>query len=249
MLFRKKHIRADIAYLKQENAISRKKIGWLVLAGGLLLGINWLSFIYVVNHVNLKSAAFAYMVCPIVTAIGGFFILKEQLSRLKVIAVGIALMSIIISAQGSLTDVLWAIFIAASFAFYLIVQRVIVKLDKINLLGIQLGIIGLLVLPIFLYQPQLFPLELNFWANILAIAVLFTVIPLLLSSYSLIGLPSSTFGIIIYLNPIISFATAFAYFNEEIKREQLYAYSLLFASVVIFNWDVIRGFFNKKAIQ
>jgi len=249
LFFRKKQIRADVAYLKSESPASRKKILWLVLSGGLLLGANWLVFIYVVNHVNLKSAAFAYMVCPLLTAIGGFFILREKLSRLKVVAVGIALMSILMSAQGSLMDVLWSVFIATSFALYLIIQRVIVKLDKINLLGIQLAIISLLVLPIFLYRSQLFPVELNFWVNIFAIALLFTVIPLWLSSYSLIGLPSSTFGIIIYLNPIIAFATAFVYFDEEVRKEQLYAYALLLASVIIFNWDAISKIFNKKVIK
>lgn len=249
LLFRKKQIRADVAYLKLESTASRKKILWLVLSGGLLLGANWLVFIYVVNHVNLKSAAFAYMVCPLVTAIGGFLILREKLSRLKVVAVGVVLMSILISAQGSLMDVLWSVFIATSFALYLIIQRVIVKLDKINLLGIQLAIISLLVLPIFLYRSQLFPVELNFWVNIFAIALLFTVIPLWLSSYSLIGLPSSTFGIIIYLNPIIAFATAFVYFDEEVRKEQLYAYALLLASVIIFNWDAISKIFNKKVIK
>ncbi len=249
LLFRKKQIRADVAYLKSESSASRKKILWLVLSGGLLLAINWLAFIYVVNHVNLKSAAFAYMVCPLITAVGGFFILKERLSRLKLMAFGVALMSILISAQGSLIDVLWSVFIAASFALYLIVQRVIVKLNKINLLGVQLAVISLLVLPVFLCQPQLFPIELHFWVNVFVISLLFTVIPLLLSSYSLIGLPSSTFGIIIYLNPIIAFATAFLYFDEGIRKEQLYAYSLLFASVIVFNWDVISRVFNTKVIK
>lgn len=246
LLFRKKQIRADIAYLKQESVTNRKKIAWLVLLGGILLATNWLIFIYVVNHVNLKSAAFAYMVCPLLTAIGGFLILKEQLSKLKFVAIGIALVSILISAQGSLMDVFWSVFIAISFALYLIVQRVIVKLDKINLLGVQLAIVCVLVLPLFFYQSQLVPMEWNFWVNIFAIALLFTVIPLLLSSYALIGLPSSTFGIIIYLNPIVAFATAFLYFDEVVRKEQFYAYSLLLGSVIIFNWDTLSKIFGKK---
>ena len=71
---------------------------------------------------SLKSAAFAYMVCPLITALGGFLILKEKLSSRKFIAIGIAALSIIILAWGSAPDVSWSVFIASFYAFYLIVQ-------------------------------------------------------------------------------------------------------------------------------
>ena len=141
---------------------------------------------------------------------------------------------------------LWSVFIAASFAIYLIVQRVLVGIDKFNLLGVQLLIVGLLILPAYLYNPEPFPIESHFWTNITLIALLFTIIPLLLSSYSLIGLPSSTFGIIIYLNPIVAFAVAFFYFDEQITIHQLYAYSLLLVSVVLFNWHVLSNAFQNR---
>lgn len=247
LLFRRQQIRADISYIRSQSPQDRKKIYWLTLASGLLIAINWLSFIYAVNHVSLKSAAFAYMVCPLITAMCGFFILKEKLSTLQFSAIGIALLSILILAQGSFIDVLWSVFIATSFAFYLIVQRVIIGIDKFNLLGIQLIVISLLVLPLFLYKPEPFPIESHFWVNTIVISLLFTVIPLLLSSYALIGLPSSTFGIIIYLNPIVAFAIAFSYFGEGINIHQLYAYVLLLISVVVFNGNVLGPFFRKKS--
>ena len=75
----------------------------------------------------------------------------------------------------------------------------------------------------------------------------FTVIPLFLVSYSLIGIPSSTLGIIVYLNPIIAFSVAFLYFEEDINGDQLFAYMLLLLSIIIFNWDSINKFLNKKS--
>ena len=246
LIFRRKQLRADITYIKLQPAQNRRNMYWLILASGVLVAVNWLSFIYAVNHVSLKSAAFAYMVCPLLTAMCGFFILKEKLSRLQFCAIGVALISILISAQGSFIDVLWSVFIAASFAIYLIVQRVLVGIDKFNLLGVQLLIVGLLILPAYLYNPEPFPIESHFWTNITLIALLFTIIPLLLSSYSLIGLPSSTFGIIIYLNPIVAFAVAFFYFDEQITIHQLYAYSLLLVSVVLFNWHVLSNAFQNR---
>ena len=246
LLFGRHNLARDLAYMRSESDTTRKRICLLVVLNGLLLGSNWLVFIYAINHVSLKSAAFAYMICPLLTAMGGFLILKEQLSKNKFIAIGIALVSLIICAQGSVMEVLWSTFIAATFAFYLIIQRMLIQLNKLNMLGVQLGIVTLLVLPIFLCLPEKFPADTVFWSNISAIAILFTVIPLLLSAYALIKVPSSTFGIMIYLNPVVAFLVAFIYFGEGIRQDQLYAYSLLLLSVILFNWDMIGKIFDKQ---
>ena len=246
LLFRRKEIRRDIAFLRLSSPQSRKRIYLLTLIAGVLITGNWFTFIYAVNNVSLTSAAFAYMVCPLITAMGGFLILKEHLTRIKLVAIGIALVSILILAQGSLVEVLWSVFIASLYAFYLIIQRVITQLDKLNVLGVQLIISLVIMLPLFIYNHTAFPMELSFWVNILIISVVFTIIPLFLSLYALIGMPSSTLGIIIYLNPVIAFAVAFLYFNDKINPYQVYAYSLLFAAVVVFNWNLIGSIFQKR---
>ncbi len=33
-------------------------VWFLTLAGGALLTVNWLTFIYIVNHINIKTASF-----------------------------------------------------------------------------------------------------------------------------------------------------------------------------------------------
>jgi len=244
LIFRRSEVKSDIAFLRLSAPEDRRKIFILTLIAGLLITGNWFTFIYAVNNVSLTSAAFAYMVCPLITAIGGFLILKEHLTRIKLIAIAIAFVSILILAQGSLVEVLWSIFIASLYAFYLIIQRVITKLDKLNVLGVQLIISFLIMLPLFLYRHDPIPTEISFWLNILLISVVFTIIPLFLSLYALIGMPSSTLGIIIYLNPVIAFAVAFLYFNDPIHPYQVYAYTLLLVAVVVFNWSLIAGMFK-----
>ncbi len=246
LLFRKSHIKSDIEYIQKEENYSVKKIIWLSLLAGLLITGNWFTYIYVVNNVSLKSAAFAYMVCPLITALGGFLILKEKLSTLKLIALGFALVSIVILAQGSLRDVLWSVLVAALYSFYLIIQRVMVRIDKFNMLGLHLLIAALLMLPFFLSDFDFLPSDPNFWITIVVISVFFTIIPLFLSLYALIGMPSSTLGIIIYINPIVAFAVAFFYFHEEISIYQVYSYLLLLAAVVVFNWATIKEILFKK---
>jgi chloramphenicol-sensitive protein RarD len=239
-LFRKNQIKLDIEYIQKEEIYSLKKLIWLSLLAGLLITGNWFTYIYVVNNVSLKSAAFAYMVCPLITALGGFLILKEKLSTLKLVALGFASVSIVILAQGSLKDVLWSVLVAALYSFYLIIQRVMVRIDKFNMLGLHLLIAALLMLPFFLSDFEFLPSDPKFWITIVVISVFFTIIPLFLSLYALIGMPSSTLGIIIYINPIVAFAVAFFYFHEEISMVQVYSYLILLVAVIVFNWATIK---------
>ncbi|TKC03270.1 EamA family transporter [Pedobacter cryotolerans] len=246
LLFRRKYLRQDFQYYKSVTLKERKIIIWQIVGASILLTLNWYTFIYAVNNVSLKSAAFAYMVCPLITAFGGFLILKEELSRIKLIALGIALLSIVLLATGSIIEVLWSVGIAALYAFYLIIQRKMQHLDKLNVLALQIAIAVILMMPFYLYHHEAFPEGLWFWSHITIIAIVFTVIPLFLSLYALIGIPSSTLGIIIYLNPIIAFAIAVLYFDEQISFNQLLAYLLLLFAVFLFNWYLIKDIFNFK---
>jgi chloramphenicol-sensitive protein RarD len=246
LLFRKKQVKSDFKFIAEQDQFNRKKTIWLSLLAGVLITGNWFTFIYAVNNVNIKSAAFAYMVCPLITAMGGFFILKEKLTNTKLIALVLASISIIILATGSLTDVLWSILIASLYSFYLIIQRVMQGIDKFNMLGLHLLIATLLMLPFFIYEFQGLPNDLRFWLTIIVISIFFTIIPLFLSLYALIGMPSSTLGIIIYINPIVAFAVAFFYFHEGISMFQLYSYALLFMAVIVFNWAILKEIIIKS---
>lgn len=235
LLFRKKNLQQDWNYLRSEPKANRKKLIGLILLAGILITGNWYSFIFAVNHVSLKSAAFAYMVCPLLTALGGYMILKEHLTPIKLVAIALAFISILILAQGSFIEVIWSVFIASLYALYVIIQRVVREIDKFNMLGVQLIISLLLMLPLFIYQGNSLPADPVFWINILVISVVFTIIPMFLSLYALVGIPSSTMGIIIYVNPVVAFAVAILYFNEGITSFQMLAYSLLVAAIVVFN--------------
>ncbi len=246
LLFRRKYLKQDIQYFKSVLPKQKKIIFWQIIGATILLTLNWYTFIYAINNVSIKSGAFAYMVCPLITAFGGFIILKEELSRVKLISLGIALLSIIMLATGSFIEVLWSVIIAALYAFYLIIQRKMQHLDKLNVLACQITLAVVLMLPFYIYHHQGFPTGGWFWGHIIVIAALFTVIPLFLSLYALIGIPSSTLGVIIYLNPIIAFTVAVLYFDEHISFHQLLAYLFLLFAVFLFNWNLIKDIFTFK---
>lgn len=239
LLFRKAYLRQDVAYYKSHTQNKKAFWGILFLSSVLLTG-NWLSYIYLVNYISVQAGAFAYMVCPLITAIGAFFILKEDLSRLKWVAIGISILSAVILGWGHAVEVFWSFFVAALFAGYLIVQRSIQGFNKLNLLGLQLLLSCIFIVPLEFINHYPVPSETSFWINILILAVIFTIIPLFLSLYAMIKIPASTAGILIYINPIIAFVVAFFYYHEGFTTQKLISYSLLGIAVVLFNWEYLK---------
>lgn len=244
--FRRSKIKRDFDMFKQMPIKERKKQGGLIVIGSIILMANWLVFIIVMNHVSVKAASLSYLVCPILTTLLGFFILKEQLGREKWIAVAISVMSCLILSFGHLEDLLYSLFVALAFAFYLIIQRQLNRFDSFNLLMMQLLVVALLMLPFAWKMAGPVPTEPVFYYCISAIVLLFTIVPMFLNNFALKGINSSTAGILIYLNPIVNFLLAIFYYKEAINGSQIMAYGLILVSILVFNSRIIFKQFQAK---
>ncbi|MDI1255354.1 MAG: EamA family transporter [Flavobacterium sp.] len=241
LIFRKHILKNDISVLKSMDAKARYKTFFLTVVGGFLLIVNWFLFIYAVNHVSLKSASFAYLICPIITTILAYFILKEKLGKWQWFAVGLSLISCVLLSLGSIHDLIFSLVIALSFAFYLITQRKNNQFDRFVVLTVQMLIAAIVVLPFFPKYSGEVPTEALFYTMLTLIVVVFTIIPLFLNLYALKGMNSSAVGILMYINPLINFFLAVFYFHEAINTLQLVSYFIILISVVIFNGKALFG--------
>ena len=179
-----------------------------VLGGGLFLTANWFFFIFVLNHRSIKAASLAYLVCPILTTVLAWLILKERLSRGQWVAVGMSVCGCLLLAFHHLVDLLYSLVIAVSYAFYLISQRKNYGIDKFLLLTVQVAFSALLLLPFYPIYRGPVPTAALFYILIGVIALFFTIIPLWLSLFALQRLKSSTVGVILYINPLLGFVIA-----------------------------------------
>lgn len=235
ILFRKNELKIDLKIYQNLSFSQKRKTIFLTVFGGFLLIFNWYLFMYAVNHVSLQSASFAYLICPIITTILAFFILKEKLSNWQWLAVFLCVISCGILSYGHTKELLYSLIIAISFALYLISQRKNNQFDRFVILTIQLIIASLVILPFYpIYSDEL-PTENLFYILLIVIVVLFTIIPLFLNLYALKGMNSSAVGILMYTNPLINFFLAIFYFHEEIQLSQIVSYFLILVSILIFN--------------
>lgn len=241
LFVRIKVLKESVATFKAMPVARKRQVAFLTLIGGVLLTANWFFFIYVMNHISVKAASFAYLVCPIMTTVIAFFVLDEKLSKWQWTAVMLSVLSCILLSFNNIADILYSLIVAASYAFYLVSQRKNAGIDKFLVLTIQIVFSALLLLPFYPEYSAALPTEASFYILITLIAVVFTIIPLFMNLYALQGVTSSTMGILLYINPLMNFAIALFYFHEQINSMQVTAYSLILLSIIIFNERFIFG--------
>ncbi|MCF0043313.1 EamA family transporter [Dyadobacter fanqingshengii] len=241
LFVRIKVLKENISIFRQMPVAQRKRVTILTLAGGFLLTANWFFFIYVMNHISVKAASFAYLVCPIMTTVIAYFVLNEKLSKWQWTAVLMSVASCMLLSFSNVADIAYSLIVAASYAFYLVSQRKNTGMDKFLVLTVQILFSALLLLPFYPQYSEALPTEFSFYALIFLIAVLFTIVPLYMNLYALQGVTSSTMGILLYINPLMNFVIALLYFHEPINAIQITAYSLILISIVVFNERFIFG--------
>ena len=235
VLFRTKVVKSNYEFFLQLSIAQQRSLLLQLAGGGLFLTGNWFFFIYVVNHISVQAASFAYLVCPILTTLLSFTFLNEKLNRNQWIAVIMSAISCIILSFNHVLDVCYSLIIALFFALYIICQPKQKGLDKFLILTIQVICSAVLLLPFYPFSRGTVPASASFYTCIFIIAVLFTILPLWLNLYALKGLRSSALGILLYINPLMNFALAILYYKEKITSLQALAYFTIFISVVLFN--------------
>lgn len=247
LLFRKKQTMHNLKIFNRFDGHEKRKTILLNVISAALLALNWYLFIYVMNHISVNATSLSYLICPILTTVLATLFLRERLSALQWIAVGVSFLSYIFLSIGHFTDLVYSLVIALSYAIYLVLQKRNNQLDKFFTLSFQIIIGSILVIPLYYLsgqQPQ--EKTVFFYIILMLIAIVFTIIPMYLNVYALKGLNSSVVGIFIYINPILSFLLAIFYFDENINWLQGISYGLIFLSLFLFNSSMIQTYLSKE---
>jgi chloramphenicol-sensitive protein RarD len=246
LFLRPKITKKNIEIFQALNSKQKFKLIGINLISAVLLAINWYLFIYVMNNISVNATSLAYMLCPIITTVLASLFLKEILTRIQWLAVILSLGSCIALGIGHLTEVSYSFVIALSYAVYLVIQKNNHRLGRFFTLTFQVVAGTLMILPLAQNLSDVPAKNEFFFLIALLIAVVFTIVPMFLNVFSLNGLNSSTVGIFIYINPILSFLLAVFYFGEQMNSIQIIAYSVVFISVILFNYNIIADLFKHK---
>ncbi|WP_372756503.1 EamA family transporter [Mariniflexile sp.] len=246
LFLRPKALKRNIKLFQSLPEKNKRNIVIINLLSGLFLALNWFIFIYVMNNVSVSATSLAYLICPILTMVMAFLILKEKLFKVQWLSVGLSLISCLLLSFGNFIDLFYSMIIAFTYAIYLVLQRKNQEMDRFLVLTFQIGIAVILLLPFMPANVSNIEKTTFFYAIIALIAIVFTIVPMYLNIYALKGLNSSIIGVFIYLNPIINFLLAVFYFKEHISFLQALSFSLIGMSVIIFNIPNFRNHRKKR---
>ena len=213
--------------------LPRKTILTLMLSG-LLVGFNWLLFVWAVTHDRVLATSLGYFINPLVNVVLGFAFLHERLTRIQSLAVAIAAAGTIYLTW-YLGGAPWiALALAVTFGLYGLVRKKLGVEPMIGLLWETL----LLITPALVYFAwALFAGSLQFMYHsvqldlLLLMAGLVTVLPLIWFNLAVQNLSLTNLGFFQYLTPSISFALAVFVYHEPFTRGHAVAFSCIWLAL------------------
>ena len=233
----------------RDTLTSKPKV-LLLIATSVLIGANWLIFIWAVNSNHMLDASLGYYINPLINVLLGMLFLGERLRKLQWFAVALAAVGVLIQliAFGSIPVV--AIALACSFGFYGLMRK------KLNLEA-QTGLFieTLILLPVaagnllFIADSPTShftanPIQLNL---LLVAAGVITTLPLLCFTGAATRLKLSTLGFFQYIGPSLMFLLAVLIYGEAFSTDKAITFAFIWGALVVFSFDGLRN--NKKSKQ
>ncbi|EAP2214448.1 EamA family transporter RarD [Salmonella enterica] len=222
-----------------------KKIFLLALSA-VLVGGNWLLFIWAVNNHHMLEASLGYFINPLVNILLGMIFLGERFRRMQWLAV---ILAVILAVCGVLVQ-LWtfgslpiiALGLAFSFAFYGLVRKKIAVEAQTGMLVETLWLLP--VAAIYLFGIADSPTS-HMGQNALSLNLLLmaagvvTTIPLLCFTGAATRLRLSTLGFFQYIGPTLMFLLAVTFYGEVPGADKMVTFAFIWVALAIFVMDAI----------
>ena len=209
----------------------------LLFISGILVSINWGTWLYAVSVNKLLDSSLGYYIYPIISVFLGKLFLKEKLNfnqTISVILVGLSLIYFLIK----LNELPWiGLTVAITFSLYGLIRKKIKVSSDIGLL-IETLLISPIAIGIFIY---LVNIDINifspnepllsfylFWAGFMTLVPLF----LFTLGFKLIGIGPAS--MILFLTPTSQFILGVFFFNEILTFEKLFGFIIIWLAVSIY---------------
>ena len=209
----------------------------IYLIAALLIGVNWLTYVWAVNAGFIVETSLGYFINPLLSVLMGVLFLGERLRPMQGIPVALAAIGVayLTFVYGQLPWI--ALLLAFSFGFYGLVKK-LAPLGPVHGLTLETGI---LFLPAFVYlgivesnNTAAF-LHSGITSDLLMIgAGVVTTIPLLMFASAAKQIPLTMIGLLQYIAPTIQFLIGVLIYKETFDQSRLIGFSIVWLALIIF---------------
>ena len=213
----------------------------------VLIGINWLVYVWAVNANFIVETSLGYFINPLLSVLMGVIFLKERLRLAQWIPVVLAAIGVtyLTFIYGRLPYI--ALTLAFSFGLYGLVK-------KLSPLGSLYGLTietAILFVPALIY---LIAMEANSTAAFLHTGIssdllmigagVVTTIPLLMFASAAKSIPLWVVGLLQYIAPTIQFLLGVFLYKEPFSQHQLIGFGIVWAALIFF---VVENYLANRA--
>ena len=217
--------------------IQKKRNIFIFFVSGLLISINWFTWLYAVQTNNLLDGALGYYIFPILSVFLGIIFLKERYNKNQIISVFLVITALVYLLI-KLGQVPWiGVTVAVTFSLYNLIRKKIKISSDIGLL-LETLLISPIAIILFIYliydNTNIFSFSepilsfYLFWAGIMTLVPLFWYI----KGFNLIGIGPAS--MIFFLTPTAQFILGLYYYNEPLVFDELISFIFIWIAVVIY---------------
>ncbi len=218
-----------------------RTLGLLAISAALI-SVNWLVYIWAVQHHYVLAASLGYFLNPLVNVLIGVVVLGERLTRTQMAAVALAAAGVIVLAVGAGAGLWISLTLAVSFAFYGLVRKV-APVESLEGLTIETGLLTPIALGYMAWLASNDALIFGDAAGMTGLLVLagaITAVPLLLFAGAARLLPYSTLGLLQYMAPTLQFLLAITVFGEVMTLSHIICFALIWSGLALYVFGSVR---------
>lgn len=228
-----RHLRTVLAH--------RRTFGILSLAA-VVIAINWGTYIWGVNNGHVVEASLGYFINPLVTVMMGVLILGERLRSLQWVALGVALVAVVVLAFEYGRPPWVALVLAFSFGSYGLAKKK-ANVGAIESLTVETMLLapiaGFYILWLVSQGTSTFGTEGAGHSALLVSTGIVTAIPLIFFGAAATRVTLTTIGLLQYLAPIFQFAIGVLIYDEEMPVMRWVGFGLVWIALAMFTYEAV----------
>jgi chloramphenicol-sensitive protein RarD len=214
---------------------SRETLGALA-ASSVLIAVNWTIYIWSVSTHQLVEASLGYYLTPLVSMALGLLLLGEEISRLRMAAIGLAALAVAVQAI-ELGHVSWiAPALAVSFGFYGFLRKK-TAVDALDGLAVETMMMLPVTLALILYWgwsgTGTFGTG-HAWRDLLLVgAGPITAVPLTMFAAGARRVRMTTLGFLQYLAPSLTLIVATVFLGEPFTHTDAITFGFVWSALAL----------------
>ncbi|MTV49173.1 EamA family transporter RarD [Heliobacillus mobilis] len=234
---------------KMKEALREKNNRLRLIAGSLLISVNWFVYIWAVNNGHMVEASLGYYINPLFNVAVGVVFLRERLSRAQIAAIVLAAMGVLFLTV-NFGQVPWiAMTLAISFTLYGMVKKKVL-LEPMVGLAIETAVVTPLALLYLLFLQGTGASALSNGSSLTVILLLgagvATAMPLVWFAQGAQRIPLSTMGFIQYLSPTISLLLGVFLFHETFTTVHVISFAFIWSGLIVYSLSHLKQMRDSK---